>query len=200
MACLIGKQLIALLIFASLLLAGCLGSGQEKASATPAISVTITSISTPTPLSTVAPTQAPTATAIVISPTPSPVKKETLNDTQMQVQVAENKTGEQKVQEAIKQAVADGTYQNNVSYASPGGLDTVGITLSVKGDVVTTVSLAPVETDPFSKGIIDSMAAALPGLVVGKKITELNLPHNIAGSSLTTAAFKQYVDKVIAQS
>lgn len=112
--------------------------------------------------------------------------------------VAENKTGFEKTKQAIETAVADGTYSKEVQYAYHSGTETVGFSVGVKGDVVTDVSVTP-SPNPHkvSARIIKDFSDALPDLVVGKKITEIKLPKNVAGSSLTTAAFQQYVDGIV---
>ncbi len=110
----------------------------------------------------------------------------------------DTKTGFDKNQTTINAILADGTYSKDVSYNYHSGQDTVEISLTVQNDVVTAVSVKGLNTDPMSTRIIGNFNAALPDLVVGKKINELNLPHNVAGSSLTNAAFQQYVGQLIA--
>lgn len=113
--------------------------------------------------------------------------------------VADNKTAYDKTQQAIAQAVADGTYSDNVTYAYHSGNETVEIKVTVKGDVVTAASVSGINPVPISAKIISNFNNALPDLVVGKKITELAIPRNVAGSSLTTAAFRQYVNGLVAK-
>jgi hypothetical protein len=109
-------------------------------------------------------------------------------------------TSYNKTQQAIAAAVADGNYASNVTYAYHSGNETVEIKVTVKGDVITAASVtAQGKTAPISAKIIGNFNDALPDLVVGKKITELNMPKNVAGSSLTNAAFQQYVAGLIAQ-
>ncbi len=112
-----------------------------------------------------------------------------------------NKTGEEVVKEAVAQAIADGTYSDEVEYAYHSGNEEVTITLRVEKDVVKEASVVPSggSSSPVSIRIIGKFNDALPDLVVGKKITELNIPKNVAGSSLTTAAFKSYVERMIVE-
>lgn len=110
----------------------------------------------------------------------------------------ENKTSYDKNQTTIANVLADGTYSQYVSYNYHSGTETVDITLTVKNDVVTSASVTDDNpSNMMSARIINSFNAALPDLVVGKKINELNIPHNVAGSSLTTGAFKSYVDSLL---
>ena len=111
---------------------------------------------------------------------------------------ADSKTGHDKNAETIALVVADGLYDGVVKYASPAGSETINIKLSIKNDIITAASVDGNTSSPISKSKVQALNGALPNLVVGKKITELNIPHNVAGSSLTTAAFKAYVDDVIA--
>ncbi|VVB57074.1 Uncharacterised protein [uncultured archaeon] len=112
--------------------------------------------------------------------------------------MADNKTGYDKTQMAIASILPDGAYEKNVTYAYHSGEETADIQISVKDDVVTAASVKLVGSpNSVSQRIANNFNDALPGLVVGKKINELNLPHNVAGSSLTTAAFAGYVDELV---
>ncbi len=111
-----------------------------------------------------------------------------------QAPATDTKTSYDKTQQAIATAVADGNYASNVTYQYHSGSETVEIKVSVKGDIITAASVtAQGQPTPVTAKIVGNFNNALPGLVVGKKITELNLPKNVAGSSLTNAAFQQYV-------
>ncbi len=113
-----------------------------------------------------------------------------------QTMVTENRTGFDQTQQAIKMAIADGNYEQNVTYAYHSGHETVDIKLSVQNNTITSVSVTGINPNPMSARIINSYNSALPDLVVGKKIDQINLPHNVAGSSLTNAAFKQYLSQL----
>jgi len=110
---------------------------------------------------------------------------------------ANNKTGYEQTQATITQAIADGAYAKNLSYEIYGNSDTVEIRLGIKNDVIESASLEIISAGDKSKKYIGNFASALPDLVVGKKITELNLPVQVSGSSITTRAFKQYVEELI---
>lgn len=110
-----------------------------------------------------------------------------------QLAMSDNKTGYEKTQATIVNAIADGTYTEPVSYVSPGGVDELTISLAVKDDVITSVAITPIKADNKSMMYLANYNRNIQPLVVGKKISELNLPKNVAGSSLTNGAFKQYV-------
>ena len=111
--------------------------------------------------------------------------------------VAENKTGQEQVHEAVTAILADGTYNTEATYQQPVGEEKVNFSITVKDDVVTGVSVASATTNPISAKKIEGFSKALPDLVIGKKINELDLPKNVGGSSLTNAAFKEYVDNLV---
>ena len=113
--------------------------------------------------------------------------------------IAENKTSQEKVQEAVQLAVADGTYSEKVTYNYHSGNETVEFEVSVENDTISDVSIAMFDPHDVSRGIITKFANALPDLVVGKKISDIQLPKNVAGSSLTSAAFQQYLGRLIEQ-
>lgn len=109
----------------------------------------------------------------------------------------ETKNAQQKYEETLASVIADGTYTENVTYAYHSGTETVDISVTVKDDVVLAASVTGINPNRISQRYIDGVNAALPDLVVGKKINQLNLPTQISGSSLTTAAFKQEIENMI---
>jgi len=111
--------------------------------------------------------------------------------------MSDNKTGYDKTQAVIVNAIADGTYMEPVSYVSPGGIDELVISLAVKDDIITSVALEAITANNISSNYVANYNKNIQPLVIGKKINELNLPANVAGSSLTNAAFKQYVEGLI---
>jgi len=111
-----------------------------------------------------------------------------------------NKSSTQVQQQVIANAVADGSYSDDVSYFSPGGKNTVEIDVTVKDDVVTALNIIPVgSVDGRSSRYISGANNGLQSLVIGQKIDQLNIPHQVGGSSLTTAAFKQEIANLIAK-
>jgi hypothetical protein len=114
--------------------------------------------------------------------------------------LADNRTGYEKTQEAIAAAVPDGTYSDDVTYAFHSGNETVEINVTVVNGTITGASVTGINpSNNVSAKIIGNFNSALPELVVGKKIDELDIPKNVAGSSLTTAAFKGYVEGLVAE-
>ncbi len=112
--------------------------------------------------------------------------------------VKDTKSEIEQNQELITNFIADGTYTNDVTYNYHSGQETINIDITVKDDVVTAASVESVgETHKTSQKYIDGVNAALPELVIGKKINEINLPKQISGSSLTTAALKDHLQELV---
>lgn len=90
---------------------------------------------------------------------------------------------------------ADGTYTAEGSYRTPETVETVSVTLTVQGDEVTGVDVVGDPTAPESKRYQGEFIAGIAGVVVGKKLDELDVDR-VAGSSLTSGGFNQAVVKI----
>ena len=177
----LGVALVISLLLLSMSAAGCLSSASDSPkSVSPA-----SPASSPNTLSpgSVSPASQPSSSGSTVN----------ANDSL----IADTKTGVEKTQAAIAALVPDGTYESNVTYYHHAGPETVDIQLALKDDVITSASVSGISPNMMSAYYISSFNAALPSLVVGKKIDQLGLPHNVAGSSLTNAAFQQYVAGLI---
>ncbi len=122
-----------------------------------------------------------------------------LNESKNVSMDATNKSEIQKTQQAIAQVIADGTYDDTVAYFTHVGQETVEIKVTTQGDVVTDASVTAVNADGMSQRYIGAFNSALPNLVVGKKISDISIPHTVSGSSLTSAAFAQHLQDLITQ-
>jgi uncharacterized protein with FMN-binding domain len=94
-----------------------------------------------------------------------------------------------------KSTYKDGTYSADGSYRSPAGTETIGVTITLKGDVITKVTVVPKATDPKSDRFQDMFASGISEVVVGKKIDTLQV-SKISGSSLTSGGFNEAVTKI----
>lgn len=92
-------------------------------------------------------------------------------------------------------AYADGTYSATGSYSSPGGRESIELSVTIKDGVITGTSL---ETDPASRDSRTyqaSFASGYKDLVVGKSVDEVSLSR-VAGSSLTSNGFNDALDQI----
>ncbi len=92
----------------------------------------------------------------------------------------------------------DGTYTATGSYNSPGGLETVDVTLTLSGDVVTSANVVSGARDPESRRYQSAFISGYKQYVVGKKISSINL-GTVSGSSLTPKGFNDAVTKIETQ-
>jgi hypothetical protein len=82
----------------------------------------------------------------------------------------------------------DGTYTADGSYVSPGGQEKIAVTLTVKDDLVTAVSVKTVAADSEGAQYQAQFESGISGVVVGKSLGTLSV-GSVAGSSLTTQGF-----------
>lgn len=93
---------------------------------------------------------------------------------------------------------ADGEYTASADYATPGGVDTITLNVTLADNAVTAVSMSTNPQDGESKEYDDNFQEAYKEFVVGKPIDEIALSR-IAGSSLTTGGFMDALDQIATQ-
>ncbi len=87
---------------------------------------------------------------------------------------------------------ADGTYTKTGSYRSPGGNETITVSLTLSGDVITDAKLVAQSGNKTSQTYMDKFAAGYSALVTGKDIDSIDLTV-VNGSSLTPKGFMDAV-------
>jgi uncharacterized protein with FMN-binding domain len=93
---------------------------------------------------------------------------------------------------------ADGTYSADGHYQSPGGTETIGITMTLASGVVTDVQAQTHPSNPNTRRFQGEFASGIAGQVVGKKLDELKV-SKVAGSSLTSGGFNDAVEQIKAE-
>jgi|GEM_PF-5050988 len=109
------------------------------------------------------------------------------------------KSGYEETETSLSNAIKDGFYTSLVNYDSPGGLDTMNVSVSIKDGKVATLTLDVVKAGDISTNYIKNMNTAIPPLVVGKSLDQISLPKQISGSSLTSVAVAKYFEGLKAQ-
>lgn len=89
----------------------------------------------------------------------------------------------------------DGTYNAVGSYATPGGMESIELTVTIENGVITNTELAQKATDRDAKEYQAAFASGYSTLVVGKNVDEVSLSR-VAGSSLTSNGFNAALDKI----
>jgi uncharacterized protein with FMN-binding domain len=93
---------------------------------------------------------------------------------------------------------ADGSYTATGSYQSPGGTESITVTLALAGNEVTDVS---VETDPATNDSANyqrQFAEGIAAEVVGKDVDSLSVDR-VGGSSLTSGGFNDALEQIKAE-
>lgn len=93
---------------------------------------------------------------------------------------------------------ADGTYSATGSYTYPKGQNALGVTVTLKDDVIADVSITEMATDPISQKYQDQFVAEYTTLVVGKNIDDVQL-SKISGASLTPNGFNDALNAIKSQ-
>jgi uncharacterized protein with FMN-binding domain len=91
---------------------------------------------------------------------------------------------------------ADGTYTATGQYGSLPS--SIGVSVTLVEGVITAVTVTPHATDPTSLDYQTRFAQAIPALVVGRNIDEVNL-SKVAGSSGTPDGFNAAIQRIKAQ-
>jgi uncharacterized protein with FMN-binding domain len=91
---------------------------------------------------------------------------------------------------------ADGTYTATGQYGSLPS--SIGVSVTLVEGVITAVRVTPHATDPTSLDYQTRFARAIPALVVGRNIDEVNL-SKVAGSSGTPYGFNAAIQQIKAE-
>jgi uncharacterized protein with FMN-binding domain len=92
---------------------------------------------------------------------------------------------------------ADGTYDTTGTYESPAGKETIDVSVTLDGGVVSAVEVTPQATNPTSKTWQTKFASGVSDEVVGKSIDDVELDA-VSGASLTTGGFEDALDQIAA--
>ncbi len=92
----------------------------------------------------------------------------------------------------------DGTYTAVGSYMSPGGKDSVTVSLTLKNDIVVDSSVTNGANDSTSSRYQNFFISGYKQYVTGKKISDIHLDV-VSGSSLTSRGFNEAVTNIEAQ-
>jgi hypothetical protein len=82
----------------------------------------------------------------------------------------------------------NGTYTADGSYVSPGGQEQIAVTLTVRNDLITAVSVKTVEADSEAAQYQAQFESGISAVAVGKNLGTLSV-GSVAGSSLTGQGF-----------
>jgi uncharacterized protein with FMN-binding domain len=92
----------------------------------------------------------------------------------------------------------DGTYSAEGNYVTPDGPEVIGVSVTIKNDIVIDTSLNRHPKHPESVEFEGMFADGYKPLVVGKNIEQIKL-DKVSGSSLTGKGFNSALDQIKAQ-
>ncbi len=84
----------------------------------------------------------------------------------------------------------NGTYTAVGSYESPAGIESIGVSLTIKNDSISAASVTPMPNDGTSSYYQQRFADGYKSMVVGKSVDSVNLDV-VSGSSLTPIGFNK---------
>ena len=99
---------------------------------------------------------------------------------------------------AAAQKFRDGTYSATGSYNSPGGIEKLGVTITLTADKVTKSDLDLLGGAGLSHSFQSAFASGYSGQVIGKDISTIKLGA-VSGSSLTGMGFNAAVEQIETQ-
>ncbi|MBD3942419.1 FMN-binding protein [Microbacterium sp. NEAU-LLC] len=90
---------------------------------------------------------------------------------------------------------ADGTYTAEGTYATPESVETISVTVTLQGDVVTDVEVTGNPQKRESEEYQGKFIGGIAAVVVGQDIDELQVSR-VAGSSLTSDGFNKAIETI----
>ena len=89
----------------------------------------------------------------------------------------------------------DGTYTAEGAYVSPGGDESINVTLVLKDGILVDSTVKSLATRPVSVKMQTAFISGYKTLVVGKKLSEVTLTK-VSGSSLTPKGWNDALAKI----
>lgn len=90
----------------------------------------------------------------------------------------------------------DGTYSATGTYLSPGGRESIQLTVTIKDGVIASTAIKNNATDLEAKEHQELFSGHYKELIVGKKISEVESLSRVAGSSLTSNGFNNALSQI----
>jgi hypothetical protein len=97
--------------------------------------------------------------------------------------------------ETSTNAYKNGTYSAVGSYSTPGGQESIDLTVTITDGVITSTTLKENATSGEAEEHQANFASGYKSFVVGKKVDEVSLSR-VAGSSLTSNGFNSALDDI----
>lgn len=102
---------------------------------------------------------------------------------------------ENRVGTSTQTIYKDGTYSATGQYSTPGGRESITLSITIHNDKITASSLMQNARSEQAKDYQQQFATGYKQVVVGKKIEEVSLSR-VAGSSLTSSGFNNALEQI----
>lgn len=89
----------------------------------------------------------------------------------------------------------DGVYAATGRYLTPGGSESIGVSLTLASDLVTATSVQVEATSPTARQFQVQFASRYADRVVAQDVTHLRLSR-VAGASLTSVGFNDALERI----
>lgn len=89
----------------------------------------------------------------------------------------------------------DGTYTATGSYQTPGGRESIGVTVDLADNIISDATVQQNAISGEAQEFQSAFASGFKSQVVGKKIDQVSLSR-VAGSSLTPIGFNNAIDDI----
>ena len=94
-----------------------------------------------------------------------------------------------------KTTYKDGTYEATGSYVSPGGTQSIKVSVTLKNNVVTDTEAQSGAVDSESSEFQGKFIGGYKQLVVGKSLNDISVSR-VSGSSLTSQGFNDAIERI----
>ncbi|WP_309072415.1 FMN-binding protein [Arthrobacter sp.] len=90
---------------------------------------------------------------------------------------------------------ADGTYSATGSYQTPGGEESIGVTVTLEAGSVADVQTEPMPSNATTEQYQGKFSSGIKEQIVGTPLDELSV-DKVSGSSLTSGGFSDAIEQI----
>jgi cytoskeletal protein RodZ len=92
----------------------------------------------------------------------------------------------------------NGTYSSDGNFNTPGGFQSIGVSVTIQNDTVTNATVTDQTTDGDSSAYAQMFINSFRDYVVGKNVGSIHL-YGVAGASLTSEGFNNALSQIKSQ-
>lgn len=92
-------------------------------------------------------------------------------------------------------AYADGTFSATGSYQTPGGEESIGVTVTLESGIVSDVQTEPMPSNGTTELYQGKFSSGIREQIVGTPLDDLSV-DKVSGSSLTSGGFRTAIEQI----